>query len=356
MLALGLSKSLVATAYLDDVIDRRYRAEYEAIPTRWARYPSHTELEAVRPDFLFGSYSTTTLKSLTDEVATIAAIFNVSHRASAVFAEIASGFDLASNITAHARTAAGRSAKPPSVLWLDSWSAGSDTVFVGACCGTPALIMQEAGFVNVARDIGNASQAVWADMTWEQVVAADPDVIVLVSKLCNASHPASNLTAVRKHRLITIPFSSSTMGVKVGSAVVNLAVASLRVRGLQLDAATEKQLVASGGLGRFSSVSEVQRGFEMAFTSDGTGYFLALPAELHAVCPLEWTGQLPSGNRGGNDGNALSDGAIAGIVVGAVVGVALLAAVVLLGVRYRSLRGAYEQLLESGSARAGVKV
>lgn len=34
----------------------RYQADYEAIPTRWTRYPSHTELEAVRPDFIFGSY------------------------------------------------------------------------------------------------------------------------------------------------------------------------------------------------------------------------------------------------------------------------------------------------------------
>lgn len=35
---------------------RRYRSEYDAIPTRWARYPNHAELEAARPDFLFASY------------------------------------------------------------------------------------------------------------------------------------------------------------------------------------------------------------------------------------------------------------------------------------------------------------
>ncbi len=56
MLALGLSDRMVATAYIDDVIDSKWQTAYDSIQTRWARYPNPTALEAVRPDFLYAAY------------------------------------------------------------------------------------------------------------------------------------------------------------------------------------------------------------------------------------------------------------------------------------------------------------
>ena len=56
MLAMGLSSKMVGTAYLDDAIWPRYRAEYEKIKVLSSSYPSEAEIMAVNPDFILGSY------------------------------------------------------------------------------------------------------------------------------------------------------------------------------------------------------------------------------------------------------------------------------------------------------------
>ena len=58
-------------------------------------------------------------------------------------------------------------------LWYCS---GDDTPFVGAGIGAPQMIMEAAGLENVAADVEDT----WTSMGWEAIVAADPDVIVLV--------------------------------------------------------------------------------------------------------------------------------------------------------------------------------
>ena len=58
-------------------------------------------------------------------------------------------------------------------LW---YSSGSDTPYVGAGIGAPQMILDELGLVNVAADVKDT----WSPLGWEAIVAADPDVIVLV--------------------------------------------------------------------------------------------------------------------------------------------------------------------------------
>ena len=109
------------------------------------------------------------------------------------------------------------------------WSSGTDTPFVGAGIGAPQMILDAVGLENVAGDVRDT----WTSMGWEQIIAADPDVIVLVDALWNTadakierleSNPATReLTAVRERRYLTIPFPASEAGVRNVDAAVDLA-------------------------------------------------------------------------------------------------------------------------------------
>lgn len=63
-------------------------------------------------------------------------------------------------------------------LWLDGWD--EKEPFIGACCGSPALIMAEASFDNAAADIGKNVTASWSKVAWSTIVTWQPDVIILV--------------------------------------------------------------------------------------------------------------------------------------------------------------------------------
>ena len=90
------------------------------------------------------------------------------------------------------------------------------------------MMMDAAGLTNIFADVHDT----WTSAGWEQVVAADPDVIVLVDATWNTAdskialleaNPATaQLTAVREHRYLTVPFPAAEAGVDcfvAGSAV-----------------------------------------------------------------------------------------------------------------------------------------
>ena len=73
------------------------------------------------------------------------------------------------------------------------------------------MIMDAAGLTNIFADVHDT----WTSAGWEQVVAADPDVIVLVDatwntadkkiELLEANPATSQLTAVREKRYLLVP-------------------------------------------------------------------------------------------------------------------------------------------------------
>ncbi len=111
-------------------------------------------------------------------------------------------------------------------LW---YSSGSDIPYVGAGIGAPQMIMEAVGLTNVAADVRDT----WTSYSWEQIIAADPDVVVLVDALWNSaddkiarleSNPATaGLTAVRERRYLVVPFPATEAGVRNVDAVVDLA-------------------------------------------------------------------------------------------------------------------------------------
>lgn len=111
-------------------------------------------------------------------------------------------------------------------LW---YSSGDDIPYVGAGAGAPQMIMDAVGLENVAGDVDDT----WTSFAWEEAIAADPDVLVLVDAAWNTaaskierleSNPATaEMTAVREGRYLTVPFPATEAGVRTVDAVVDLA-------------------------------------------------------------------------------------------------------------------------------------
>ena len=104
------------------------------------------------------------------------------------------------------------------MFWFDS---GDKTAFAGAGQGGPQLILNAIGATNVFADLKGG----WADVSWEKVVDADPEVIVLADASWSTAKdkiaflekdPAlRKLAAVKAERFVIIPFSESTPGVRL---------------------------------------------------------------------------------------------------------------------------------------------
>ena len=108
------------------------------------------------------------------------------------------------------------------------YSSGKDAPYVGAGTGAPQMIMDAAGLTNIFANVEDT----WTSATWEAVVEADPDVIVLVDAAWNTAegkiefletNPATAaLTAVREGRYLTVPFAAGEAGVRNVEAVASL--------------------------------------------------------------------------------------------------------------------------------------
>ena len=243
-LALGVEKQLAGTAYLDDEIPEKWRAAYESVPVLSEEYPTQEEFLATEADFAYASYASAfdkktigtqdeqeddrvasfvspfgcddadarpeqTFESVWEEIDSVAAAFGVPERAAELREEQQAGLDA---------LAEANDGEGISIFWYDS---GDKTPFVGAGGGGPQLVLDAIGADNIFADLDGS----WADASWEDVVAADPDVIVLADASWSTAKekrayleqdPAlSELRAVRAGAYVTVPFSESTVGVRL---------------------------------------------------------------------------------------------------------------------------------------------
>jgi iron complex transport system substrate-binding protein len=250
LLALGLQSVMVGTAFADGPVPGRVTAAYSAIPVLSDKVPGQEAMLAVQPDFVYGGWESNfsadgagarpslaalgigtyvspaackeagympdplTFDGVFGEIREVARLFGVPDRAEAL---------IASQKAALASVAP--ATKPTTALW---YSSGTDTPYVGAGIGAPQMMMTAAGLTNIFAGVHDT----WTSAGWEQIVAADPSVIVLVDASWNTAakkitmleaNPAtSQLTAVRQHRYLTIPFPASEAGVRNADAVVSL--------------------------------------------------------------------------------------------------------------------------------------
>ena len=251
MLALGLEDRMVGTAYLDDTILPEFEDAYNSIPVLSDSYPSQEVLFGADPDFVYGAYSSAfgeeaagprdqlldlgissyvspmacadralrptdaSIENVYGEILDIGKIFGVEDRAKELITELQTEVD---EITAVLEGVE----EPVSVFWFDS---GGDDVYAGACCGAPGMIMNILGVENVFAD----AEGSWATVSWEEVVARDADMIVLVhadwdtaeSKIETLTgNPAyADMTAVQNENWVVLDFSYTTPNIRNVAAV-----------------------------------------------------------------------------------------------------------------------------------------
>lgn len=249
LLALGLEKSMVATAFLDDQILPEYRDAYEAIPVIAEDYPSFETLLAAEPDFVYGGWTSAfdekegrgrerlreagidthlnpencssepmTLSAVDEEIRTLGAIFGVSERADRVVERQQRSLQESRERI--------RGAAPIDVAVYDS---GATTVFTSGGQGIGNQIIESAGGRNLFADVPK----VWADVSFEQFAERAPDVILIYDygdqsveekKRFLLENPVlRSVPAIRDQRFAELPLSAITAGIRVGRAVESLA-------------------------------------------------------------------------------------------------------------------------------------
>lgn len=260
MLALGLGDRLVGTAFADGPVPERWAQAYDAVPVVSDKVPGQEALLALTPDFVYAGWESNFSADGAGDRATLAdrgigtyvspaackeegyqpdpLTFDVVEDEIREVASLFGAQDAAEElITAQRETLADveKPAEPTTALW---YSSGSDTPYVGAGIGAPQMILDAAGLTNVFGDVHDT----WTSVGWEQVVAADPDVIVLVDATWNTadskialleSNPATSvLRAVQEKRYVTVPFAATEAGVRNAEAVADIAdqVAALEGR------------------------------------------------------------------------------------------------------------------------------
>lgn len=249
MLALGLQDAMVGTAYIDDAIPAQWNDAYESVPVLAEKYPAAEVVLAQEPDFLFAGFGSAfsednlgavekwhdlgistylvdasckdkhpqdvplTVAPIFEDIETVGKIFNVEDRANALIDTLQQRLD---SVKA-APSGAGQTA-----FIYDS---GAETPFSIGCCGGPALLASLTGLQSISSDVPGT----WVDLSWEHVVAADPDVILLIEAdwstaaekraHMEADPVLSALRAVKEGRFVTVPFSETLLGMRFADGV-----------------------------------------------------------------------------------------------------------------------------------------
>ncbi|MGW6289064.1 ABC transporter substrate-binding protein [Streptomyces sp. NPDC055107] len=249
MLELGLKKSLVGTAYLDDQVLPKYAADYASVPVIAKEYPSYEQVLAANPDFVYGGYSSAftagdgrgrealkksgietrlntesctqgdqPMDTLYEEIREVGRTFGVADRAEAWIKQAK-----ADNAATAKKLA---DLKPVSVFVYDS---GDKTAFTAGGEGIGNELIERAGGTNVFADLDKP----FGDASWENVVDRRPEVIVIYDygattveqkkKRLLTDRALADVPAVKNKRFAVMPLSDAVLGVRVPAAVDKLA-------------------------------------------------------------------------------------------------------------------------------------
>ncbi|GAA1519542.1 iron complex transport system substrate-binding protein [Agromyces terreus] len=249
MLALGLADRVIGSAFSDGPVPDEYADAASGIDVVSDKVPSQEATLALEPDLVFAGWESNLSAEGAGERDALAKLGVASYVAPAackeegympdpltfdeVFREFGEAGDLfgvpdaAADLVAEQR--ADLDAIEPNddgltALW---YSSGDDTPYVGAGIGAPQMIMGAAGLDNIAKDVHDT----WTSMSWEAIVDANPDVIVLVDAAWNTadqkiahleSNPATaELPAVKEQRYVVLDFPSTEAGVRNVGAVAS---------------------------------------------------------------------------------------------------------------------------------------
>ncbi|WP_035179419.1 ABC transporter substrate-binding protein [Alkalihalobacterium bogoriense] len=243
MLALGLEDHMVGTAYIDDEILDEYKAAYESIPVIADQYPSQEVFLEQEPDFAYAGWASAfrednigtveqleefgihaylhesstiigpTVEDIYTDIRNIGKIFKVEDRAEALIEEMKARIE-------KKKEEIPQGAVGKQVFIYDN---GEAAPFTSARNFLNELI-SITGAENVFADIDKN----WAEVSWEEVVERNPDIIVIIDygettieekKNFLLNHPAlTDVPAVKNEQFIVIPLSSAAEGVRIPDA------------------------------------------------------------------------------------------------------------------------------------------
>ena len=257
MLVLGLADHMVGYTGISGwkTLDEEMRANVKQLPELSSKYPTKEVIVGANADFFFagwnygmkvgGEVTPETLEpfgvkvyeltescthimkkgkaSIDDmyaDLLNLGSIFNVEDRAKNLVndykAELKS---FKSNL---------ETGEPVRAFVYDS---GEDTPFTAGLYAMPTALIEAAGGVNVM----NGFEKSWGTVTWEEVVAQNPEVIVIVNygsvtaeqkRAFMMSNPAfANIEAVKNDRFVTLEYVEATPGPRNIKAIKTLAKA-----------------------------------------------------------------------------------------------------------------------------------
>ncbi|MBE0579216.1 putative F420-0 ABC transporter substrate-binding protein [Devosia sp.] len=249
LLALGLGDRIVGVGFQDGPAPAPWTAAAAALPVLSDKLPSQEVVLKVEPDFIYGGWESNFAADGAGERPTLAELGIASYVSPAacrsikpakltfdeVFAQIGEMgtiFDAAPAAEAliaeqkAALAAVSPDARGLTALW---YSSGTKAPYVGAGSGAPQMMLEALGLKNIMADVDDG----WVAASWEAVVDANPDVIVLVDATWNsaeqkkkllAENPiTSQLDAVVNQRYLIVPFPASEAGVRNVGATADMA-------------------------------------------------------------------------------------------------------------------------------------
>ena len=257
MLVLGLADHMVGYTGISGwkTLDEEMRANVKQLPELSSKYPTKEVIVGANADFFFagwnygmkvgGEVTPETLEpfgvkvyeltescthimkkgkaSIDDmyaDLLNLGSIFNVEDKAEKLVSDYKSELkSFKDNL---------ETGEPVRAFVYDS---GEDTPFTAGLYAMPTALIEAAGGVNVM----NGFEKSWGTVTWEEVVAQNPEVIIIVNygsvtaeqkRDFMMSNPAfANIEAVKNDRFVTLEYVEATPGPRNIKAIKTLAKA-----------------------------------------------------------------------------------------------------------------------------------
>ena len=255
MLVLGLADHMVGYTGISGwkTLDEEMRANVKQLPELSSKYPTKEVIVGANADFFFAGWNygmkvggevtpetlepfgvkvyeltescthimkkgKASINDMYDDLLNLGAIFDVEDTAK----------NLVNNYKAELKSFKDdlETGEPVRAFVYDS---GEDTPFTAGLYAMPTALIEAAGGVNVM----NGFEKSWGTVTWEEVVAQNPEVIVIVNygsvtaeqkRAFMMSNPAfANISAVKNDRFVTLEYVEATPGPRNIKAIKTLA-------------------------------------------------------------------------------------------------------------------------------------
>ena len=255
MLVLGLSDRMVGYTGISGwkTLDASMRNNIKQLPELSAKYPSKEVLVGADADFFFagwnygmkvgGEVTPETLKPFGIEVyeltescihimqkekASIEDMYTDLLNLGRIFGIEERATDLVQSYRDELSAFTGEleNTQSPQVFVYDS---GQDAPFTAGLYGMPTALIEAAGGVNIMNDFKKS----WGVVTWEEVIARNPDVIVIINygdvtadqkrDFIMKNTAFAGLNAVKEERFVTLEYVEATPGPRNIQAIKTLA-------------------------------------------------------------------------------------------------------------------------------------